>query len=88
MRVRTGLLFALAAVSIAPSGMVQASAQTSTPAPTTISFCESPDPNAFNVKNCATLTWNGQGYDAKFSGVTNGSTNGLSSTATITYARD
>jgi hypothetical protein len=95
MRIRTGLLFTLAVVSLAYPVTRQAGAQIVVqdipPVPVTISFSESPDPNPAKVTNRGTLTWNGQNYDAKFDGVISAfakDKKGTETTATITFARD
>jgi len=64
MRVCRGLLFALSVFSLAYSALRRAEAQIGVrdvpPVPVTITLCESP--NSSDVKNCGTLTSNGQNY--------------------------
>jgi hypothetical protein len=91
MRIRTGLLSALAVLAFPYPAISQTGAQTSPPAntiPTTITECESPTPNPFRLKNCGTLTWNGQQYDAQWNGAENAISKGVAATATVTISFD
>lgn len=92
MHVCTGLLLAFAAFSL-PYPVIagiggQSSSQATNAIPVKITECESPAPNPYQLKNCGTMTWNGQKYDAEFSGVTNVITKGPATTATISIQRD
>jgi hypothetical protein len=92
MHVRTGLLLAFAAFSLPYPVIAGIGGQSSSPAANAITVkiteCESPAPNPYQLKNCGTMTWNGQKYDAEFSGVTNVMTKGPATTATISIQRD
>lgn len=92
MRIRTGFLFALAAVGYPLAAISYAGAQASTPSntiPATITECEIPAPNPLHVKkNCGTLTWNGQQYDAQWNGIENAISKGPATTATVTISFD
>jgi hypothetical protein len=51
--------------------------------------CEEPVPNPLHLKNCGTLTWNGEKYDAIWTGVSDGvSPPGPATTATVAIERD
>jgi hypothetical protein len=91
MRICTGFLFALAAVGLPYAAFGYTGAQASNPSntiPATITECESPAPNPFRLKNCGTLNWNGQQYDAQWNGVENAVSKGPTTTATVTISFD
>jgi hypothetical protein len=82
MRIRTGSKFAFAALALLCSAIGFAGAQpASSPntIPTTINICET----ALKAKNCGTLTWNGQQYDAQWSGVKTFLTHGPATSGTV-----
>lgn len=90
MRLRTLLLFALAAAGFPYAAIGYTGAQASAPSntiPTMITVCEIPNKNwnLMHVKeNCGTLTWNGQQYDAQWNGIENAISKGPATTATVT----
>lgn len=50
--------------------------------------CEEPAPNPFHLRNCGVLTWNGAGYDAAWTGISNGTAPpGPATTAALTLQR-
>jgi hypothetical protein len=91
MRVGTALLFVLAAVGFPHAATGYTGAQDSNPSntiPATIKECETTIPNPLHQKNCGTLTWNGQQYDAQWNGVEGFGTKGPATTATVTISFD